>query len=144
MPATVVALFVCVASRAPLARRERLDLIEESGAEGDRHLKRGSRRQVLLMEQEVLDALQLAPGDVREQVTVRGLDLNRLVFGARLRCGTALLEVAGPCRPCERMNEIHPGLERELEGRRGRFVRVVRTGTIAVGDEIVVESQVPA
>jgi MOSC domain-containing protein YiiM len=140
MPASVVALFVCTTSRAPLARRQRLDLVEESGAEGDRHLKRGSRRQVLLMEQEVLDALNLAPGDVREQVTVRGLELNALVFGARLTCGTALLEIAGPCRPCERMNDVRPGLERELEGRRGRFVRVVRSGTIAVGDEIAVES----
>jgi MOSC domain-containing protein YiiM len=140
MPASVVALFVCTASRAPLERRKSLELIEESGAQGDRHMKRGSRRQVLLMEQEVLDALKLAPGEVREQVTVRGLDLNALVFGVRLKCGTALLEVAGPCRPCERMEEIRPGLERELEGRRGRFVRVVRAGTIAVGDEIVVES----
>jgi MOSC domain-containing protein YiiM len=137
MSARVVALFQCSASRAPLTRCRNLELIEETGAEGDRHARRGSRRQVLLVEQEVLDVLGLEPGAVREQVTVSGLDLGALVFGSRLECGGALLEVAGPCRPCERMNEIRPGLERELEGRRGRFVRVVRSGTIAVGDPIV-------
>jgi len=80
-----------------------------------------------------------APGDVREQVTVRDLGLDRLVFGTRLHVGTALLEVAGPCQPCERMNEIRPGLLDTLVGRRGRFVRVVQAGSFAVGDPFRIE-----
>jgi len=111
----------------------------ESGLEGDRHAKPNSRRQLLLVEQEVLDEFGLAPGAIREQVTVRGLDLGRLVFGARIRVGGAVLEVAGPCHPCERMEEIRPGLKQALVGRRGRFVRVVEAGTFAVGDALEVE-----
>jgi MOSC domain-containing protein YiiM len=38
------------------------------------------------------------------------------------------------------MDEIRLGLRAELDGRRGRFVRVVRGGRITVGDEITVES----
>ena len=139
MPATVVALHLCSASRAPLKAVERVNAVLETGLEGDRHAKPGSRRQVLLVEREVLDGFEIAPGGIREQVTVSGLDLNRLVFGTRLRVGGALLEVAGPCAPCARMDEIQPGLQAELEGRRGRFVRVVGAGTFAVGDAIHVE-----
>jgi MOSC domain-containing protein YiiM len=40
------------------------------------------------------------------------------------------------CDPCERMEEIRTVLQDELEGRRGMLARVVKTGEIAVGDEI--------
>jgi len=139
MNGTVVALFLSKASRAPLVAVERVEAVAETGLDGDRHAKRASRRQVLLMEEETLDQLGLEPGDVREQVTVRGVDLDELVFGARFRVGTALLEVVGPCHPCERMDEIRPGLMQTLAGRRGRFARVVQSGSFAVGDPLVLE-----
>ena len=141
MPASVVALHLGKASRAPLEAVERVTALEEHGLLGDRHAKANSRRAVLLVEQEVLDQLGLPPGAVREQVTVRGIELNRLAFGSRLRVGEAVLEVAGPCAPCERMNELRPGLKDALQGRRGHFVRVVRGGSFSVGDPIVAEAQ---
>ena len=139
MPATVVALHLSQSRRAPLLAVERVNAVLESGLEGDRHAKRNSRRSVLLVEQEVLDEFGLAPGAIREQITVRGLDLGKLVSGARIRVGGAVLEVAGPCHPCERMEEIRSGLKQALVGRRGRFVRVVEAGTFAVGDALEVE-----
>lgn len=141
MSATVVALHLCTKGRAPLSKVERVNALEERGLEGDRHAKLNSRRQVLLMEQETLVHFGLSPGDVREQVTVRGIDLNALPFGTRIRIGSAMLEIAGPCAPCERMNELRSGLKDELEGRRGRFVRVVTAGSFAVGDALVVEAE---
>ena len=139
MTPTVVALFLSKASRAPLAAVDRVEAVAETGLEGDRHAKRASRRQVLLMEEETLEALGLAPGEVREQVTVRDLDLDTLASGARIRIGGALLEVGGPCQPCERMDEIRPGLQGALAGRRGIFVSVLRSGSFSIGDPIVVE-----
>ncbi|MBI1799898.1 MAG: MOSC domain-containing protein [Candidatus Eisenbacteria bacterium] len=136
---TIVALFVNTASRAPLTVRERVQALENRGIEGDRHAKSDSRRSILLMDQEGLDHLRLKPGDVREQVTVRGLDLYSLAEGARLRVGSAVLEIMGPCRPCERMEELRPGLRAALEGRRGRFARVATPGGFAVGDALAVE-----
>lgn len=139
MSATVIALHLCKTSRAPLASVPSVNAVLETGLEGDRHGKRGSRRQVLLVEQEVLDEFGLDPGAIREQVTVRGLALDKLVFGARIRVGDAVLEVAGPCAPCARMDEVRAGLQQSLEGRRGRFVRVVQAGSFAVGDTLHVE-----
>jgi MOSC domain-containing protein YiiM len=136
---TVVSLHLNVGSRKPLARVERVNALLGQGLEGDRHLKADGQRTVLLMEQEVLEQFGLASGAVREQVTVRGLELVGLIFGSRLRVGNTILEVAGPCAPCERMNELKSGLLAALAGRRGRFVRVVQAGSFAVGDAIAVE-----
>lgn len=133
-PPTVVALHLSTAGRAPLIEATSVQALEERGLDGDRHAKPNSRRSVLLMEVETLESFGLKPGDVREQVTVRNLDLNALVFGSRLRVGTTVLEVGGPCAPCERMDEVQAGLQAALEGRRGRFFRIVQAGAIAVGD----------
>jgi MOSC domain-containing protein YiiM len=137
----VVAVYASTKAKAPLRPLERATAIENKGIDGDRHSLPGNRRAVLLMEQEVLDLFGLSPGDVREQVTVRGLELTKLVDGSRLQIGEALFEVAGPCDPCERMDEVKPGLQQELEGRRGRFVKVIRGGVFGVGDAILVNPE---
>lgn len=144
MPPTVVAIHVTRTSRAPVVPLERAEALLEQGLAGNRHTRAGSRRQVLFIDEETLHAFDLAPGDVREQVTVRGLDVNGLVFGSRVRIGTAMFEMAGLCAPCERMNELRPGLRQALEGRRGRFARVVQAGSFAVGDPLAVEAPAPA
>jgi MOSC domain-containing protein YiiM len=139
MSAEVVALFVSTASRVPLHPRQSVQALENRGVEGDRHSKPGSKRAVLLIEQEILDQFGLKAGDVREQVTVRGIDLRGLPKGTRLKVGGAVLELMGPCAPCERMDELRQGLQVELEGRRGRFARVVRAGAFSVGDSLTAE-----
>jgi len=137
----VVALHVCPGpgSRSVMRPLARARALEDRGLEGDRHARPGHHRQVLLVEQEVLDQLGLLPGSIREQVTVRGVRLDDLADGQRLRIGEALFQVGGPCAPCERMNEIRSGLLDALEGRRGRFVRVIQGGAFGVGDPIVSE-----
>lgn len=139
MSGSVVALHLNHGSRAPLERVGRATAKTNAGLEGDRHSRDGGRRQVLLMEEEVLGQLGIAPGAVREQVTVRGLTLASLARGDRLRLGGAVVEVREMCEPCSRMEELRPGLQKELDGRRGRFVHVVQGGDIAVGDPVEVE-----
>lgn len=139
MTPRVVALHLSTARRVPMLTPERAKAVAAHGLEGDRHAKRNSRRSVLLVEMETLEALGLSPGDVREQVTTSGLGLDALAAGTRLRIGDAVLELGQPCAPCSRMDELRPGLRAALEGRRGRFARVVETGLLAVGDSIVTE-----
>lgn len=133
---TVVAIHLNVGSREPLVAASTVTARPDRGLDGDR--SRRPTRFVLLMEQEVLDRFGLAAGAVREQVTVRGIALADLASASRLRVGTAVLEAGGMCAPCERMNEIQPGLRAQLEGRRGRFFRIVEAGGFAVGDAITV------
>lgn len=138
---TVIALHLSTGSRAPLRPAPEAEARPGEGLVGD--LARRPSRAVLLIEQEVLDQFGLAPGAVREQVTVRGIGLAGLPAASRIRIGSALLEAGGMCAPCERMNELQPGLRAALEGRRGRFFRVVEAGRFAVGDAITVVATVP-
>ena len=93
-------------------------------------------RQVLLMDRETLEAMELTPGILRENITTVGLNVNSLLVGQQLRIGDAHLEVAMVCTPCNQMERIRPGLRKELWGRRGMLCRVLQGGTIRNGDSI--------
>jgi MOSC domain-containing protein YiiM len=120
------------------------NLVADLGIEGDKHASAASKRQVLLADKEALDAVGVLPGTIKENVTVEGVDVMRLPAGTRMRLGrSVVLEITGVCEPCFRMDEIREGLKAELEGRRGMVSRVVRGGTITVGDLISIEQSEP-
>ncbi len=136
MTASIVALHLAPRPHAPTRAVPRALARAGAGLEGDYHAEAGGEAQVLLADQETLESLGLEPGQIREQVTVRGLDLYAAPPGTRLRVGEAELELAEAAEPCERMEALRAGLESALRGRRGRFARVVRGGVLAVGDPI--------
>ena len=116
-------------------------LITGLGIDGDKHASAASLRQVLLVDLEALEAVGLAPGIIKENVTVQGLNVMALPAGTRLRLGSStVLEITKVCEPCFRMDEIRMGLKDELIGRRGMVSRVVNGGPIKVGDAIAVEA----
>jgi MOSC domain-containing protein YiiM len=80
--------------------------------------------------------MELQPGIIRENITTRGINVNGLAAGQRLRVGDAQLEVSLPCTPCDLLEKIRPGLRRELRGRRGMLYRVIGGGIIRQGDTI--------
>jgi MOSC domain-containing protein YiiM len=114
---------------------DRARVFENEGVEGCAH-RRGGKRNVLFVAIEDLESLDVAPGAVKENFTVRGADVMRWPIGQRLEIGDAEFEISMVCDPCELMEEIRPGLEDELEGKRGMLARVLTTGDVAVGDEI--------
>jgi MOSC domain-containing protein YiiM len=73
---------------------------------------------------------------IRENITTEGLNVNGLKEGESLRIGDVLLEVTLPCTPCGQMDDLRPGLRREIRGRRGMLCRVVKGGVIRRGDGI--------
>jgi MOSC domain-containing protein YiiM len=111
-------------------------LIAEFGVEGCAHARSSNKRQVLLVDYESLDAMQLEPGIIRENITSEGLAVNALPIGQRLRIGDSILEVAAVCTPCDQLEKIRPGLRREIRGRRGMLCRVVESGVVRAGDRI--------
>jgi MOSC domain-containing protein YiiM len=121
--------------RELMERLDRARVFENEGVEGCAH-RRGGKRNVLFVALEDLESLDVAPGAVKENFTVRGADVMRWPVGQRLEIGGAEFEVSMVCDPCENMEKIRPGLQAELEGKRGMLARVLRTGDVAVGDEI--------
>jgi len=110
--------------------------VADRGFSGCAHARAASKRQILLVDRETLDAMDLHPGIIRENITTDGLNVNGLPLGQRLRVGAALLEVASACTPCDQLEKVRPGLRREIYGRRGMLCRVVEGGEIRVGDAI--------
>lgn len=156
-------------AHGPLKRnRDRITLLAGLGVEGDAHL--GDRvqhlsrrrahpeltnlRQVHLIGVELLerleaDGLTVAPGEMGENVTTRGLDLLGLPRGARLRLGgEAVVEVTGLRNPCRQLDGVARGLMAATLGRdaNGTLVRlagvmgvVVADGAVGLGDPIAAE-----
>ena len=129
-------LFIAVAKRTPMREVEKVQAVADKGFENCVHGRTGSRRQVLLMDAETLAELDLTPGQIRENITTRGLALTDLAPLQRLRIGDAVLEVSVACDPCEQMDRIRMGLQEELQGRRGMLCRVVEGGLIRRGASI--------
>jgi MOSC domain-containing protein YiiM len=116
--------------------RQRVQAIEGHGLDGCAHARPGTKREVLFASAEHLDALGVEYGRIRENFTVEGGDVHEWPIGQRVRIGEAEFEITMVCDPCSRMDEIRPGLQAELDGRRGMLARVVASGEVAAGDEI--------
>lgn len=134
----VAGLFFSIRHRLPMKAVEEIEAIANKGFKGCAHGRPGSPRQLLLVELETLEALGLKPGEIKENVTTRGVALARLKRGQQLRVGKALLEVTLPCGPCGRMDDIRSGLQQELRGRRGILCRVLEGGRVRCGDAVTV------
>lgn len=135
--AKVARLFVAPRRHAPMAEQFQVPAIANRGLEGCTHGRSGSRRQVLLVEEETLVEFGLAPGSLRENITTTGLHLDQLRSGDKLRVGDAvLLEATEACEPCHVLDAIRPGLREAMQHRRGVLCRVVEGGLIRRGDVI--------
>lgn len=116
--------------------RDRVQAIEAHGLEGCAHARPGTKREVLFASAEHLEALGLEPGRIRENFTIEGDDVHRWPVGQRVQIGAAEFEITMVCDPCERMEAIRPGLQAEIDGKRGMLARVIRGGEVAVGDDV--------
>ncbi|MEU0173991.1 MOSC domain-containing protein [Streptomyces massasporeus] len=148
--------------------RDSITLLAGLGVEGDVHagvtVKHRSRmaqdptrpnlRQVHLMHEELFtevgeDGFEVAPGELGENITTRGIDLLTLPTGTLLRIGdSAVLEVTGLRNPCLQIDLFQDGLLKQVVGRdeAGNIVRkagimsVVREGgVVRPGDTIRAE-----
>jgi MOSC domain-containing protein YiiM len=136
----------------PMRAVDRIGAIAGVGLEGDRYATRTGHhsgdprvdRDVTLIEAEEIEALaagsgiMLAPGETRRNVTTRGIRLNDLV-GRRFRIGDVECEGTRPCEPCQYLTDLlgKPVLA-PLVHRAGLRARILGSGEIARGDEVVV------
>jgi MOSC domain-containing protein YiiM len=118
-------------------------LVVGHGIAGDR--KGGHpKRQLNLMSFGTLRALQAEgfntrPGQMGEQIVIRGLDVGTLAEGDQLQMGAqARVEVVSHRTGCERFEHIQGKSPQMAAGRMGVMARVVAGGVIRVGDAVKV------
>ncbi len=134
--ASVAHLFRAPKRRLPMEEMDSVEAIEDRGFAGCTHGRKGSQRQILLVDLETLHAMDLLPGSIRENVTTEGLNVNGLAIGEQVRVGPVLLQISAVCTPCDQLEKIRPGLRREIYGRRGMLCRVLQGGIVRKGDAI--------
>lgn len=147
---------------------ESIRLLAGLGVENDAHIGRTVQhrsrvaadpaqpnlRQVHLIHAELLDELagkgfSVAPAQLGENVTTRGVDLLGLPCGTWLHIGPeAVVEVTGLRNPCAQIDDFRPGLLKAVLDRApdGSLIRksgimgiVLASGTVRPGDTIRVE-----
>lgn len=130
--------------RAPLAALDRVEAIAGYGLAGDHYAsKNNGNRQVTLIQAEHLEAVakllgkpEVRPEWVRRNILVSGINLYAL-RDRRFRIGDIVLEGAGACDPCSRMEEaLGAGGYNAMRGHGGITARIVDGGMIQVGDPV--------
>jgi len=128
--------------------------VSTTGVSGDRQrdlrFHGGPDRAVCLYSMERLEALQAAghpivPGSAGENLTIRGINWDRVVPGAVLRIGAVALEITNFASPCGSIRpsfaddnsnhisqKLHPGWSRV-------YARVTSEGDVRVGDPVTLD-----
>jgi MOSC domain-containing protein YiiM len=148
--------------------RAAITLVAGLGVEGDvhagvtvRHRSRVARdpsqpnlRQVHLIHEELFaevaeDGFTVAPGDLGENITTRGVDLLALPTGTLLHVGDdAVVEITGLRNPCRQIDAFQSGLLKRVLDRNasGELVRLAgimgvvrRGGVVRPGDAVGVD-----
>lgn len=135
----VEALWLKRSHRGPMDSVEEVRVSSDAGLVGG--VDRSRRRQITLIEHEVWDRLMRElgghadPSGRRANVMLSGIRLPN-TRGRILRIGAARLAIGGELTPCERMDEVLPGLREAMrpDWGGGVFANVLGDGVIRVGD----------
>jgi MOSC domain-containing protein YiiM len=136
---------VCVSSGGIPKRTVEVVQVTADGLAGDgrahaKHIR--PERAVSLFDMEVLAQLRregfaLYPGAIGENLTVVGLDVQRMLPGTLLEIGSVVIRLEEPRKPCYVLDAIHPCLKDVIVGRCGYMASVVQEGRIEAGMDVV-------
>lgn len=146
---SVRGLFVTADGGEPMRSLEEVRAEEGVGLAGDRYATgrglwsgKGDDPLTLVAEEDIERAsaelgVPLDAAVLRRNVLTRGVGASTLI-GRRFRVGSAVVEGIRACAPCGYLESLTgvSGLKAALEGRGGVRARILRSGTIRVGDGI--------
>ena len=135
------AISVSVKKGTPKTNVPKAELKAEHGIVGDAHAA-DWHRQVSLLAVESIEKMtakgaKVLPGNLAENITTEGIDLSTLSVGDRLCAGTAVeLEITQLGKKCHSRCAIYDQIGDCIMPREGIFAKVVKPGSIKVGDII--------
>jgi len=129
-------------TRASMILKEAAIVTIERGVDGD-HRGTQADRQVTVISRE---AWEKACQDLKKNLPWIYRRANLFVEGVAiikstgkfLNIGELVLQITGETKPCQRMDESYPGLQKVLqpEWRGGVTCRVIKSGNINIGDPV--------
>ena len=135
----IEAIWLKRAKRGPMDAVKQAEMVIGRGLVGNAN-QRG-RRQVTLLDATVWEKVMcelgasLDPSVRRANILVRGIDLAHSRKRV-LRLGDCRVRIFNETKPCERMDEVLPGLKAALypNWRGGAFGEVIEGGWVQIGD----------
>lgn len=138
---------VCTSDRKGIQKNDVQSAYFEKdwGLQNDAHAGKW-HRQVSLLSADKIEAFRargadVTPGAFGENLVVEGFDFRALPVGTLLRCGDVLLEMTQIGKECHTHCAIYHKMGECIMPTEGVFARVLESGTISVGDEMVIEKR---
>ncbi len=130
-------------AREPVLAVKSVDIDVANSIVGDHYAgKPGSKRQVSLIQAEHIEAvskilgISIHPDRLRRNIVVSGINLLALKE-RQFKIGDVVLLGTANCPPCSRMEEnLGPGGYNAMRGHGGITARVLRSGTVEIGDAV--------
>ena len=131
----------------PMIPLDSVMALETLGLEGDHRVDKtpDSGRQVSIISEEYIQQIEhfsgisgIRPEQLRRNIVVKNINLT-LLRHQHFTIGDALFEATALCHPCSRMDKtVGPGTLPAMLGHGGVCAKILKTGLIAVGDEVTI------
>jgi cyclic pyranopterin phosphate synthase len=122
---------------------ENAKLIEDWGIEGDAHAGKW-HRQISFLANESINKMRMAglpnlrAGAFAENITTEFINIPKLEIGTKVKLGEAELEITQIGKECHDKCAIYAQVGDCVMPREGIFARVLKSGDIKVGEEIII------
>jgi MOSC domain-containing protein YiiM len=143
-PGTIAAIAYNPEKGLPRPLHAAAELVADHGIVGDHRAGSRADRALNLLDERHIEALAAAgydvrPGSLGENIVIRGLDLDQLPSGSRLRLGeSAVARIVSARHGCANLKYIHTAFPEAAAGRIGYMCAVEQGGEVRVGDEVAV------
>jgi molybdenum cofactor synthesis domain-containing protein len=146
MSGRIVAVCTSAKTGQQKQRVERAVLLAGHGIQGDAHAGTWHRQVSLLAEEHIDEmrrqGLELPPGAFGENIVTRGIDLDALEVGRRLRIGDGVVvQITQRGKECHDHCAIYQKVGDCIMPRVGLFARVRRGGAVAAGDALTLDPE---
>ncbi|MBN3941255.1 MGMT family protein [Nostoc sp. NMS9] len=140
MALSIMHLFSKIKLGSAMVELKTLNLKVNHGIEGDINADPISPRQVLIVRYEDIFDLSIQPGELRENIVVQGIEIDKFIPGSLLTFESgAAIRLTFHCEPCKRIAHLVESLK-SIQGKRGILGVVIKSGQIKVGSNFQVQT----